>query len=430
MLNAEIISVGTELLLGQIVDTNAVYIARALPGLGISVYRKTVVGDNPGRLAAVVREALGRADILVVTGGLGPTEDDVTREVVADVLGVPLVESSEVLADITRVFMLRGLPMVDSNHRQAMVPRTGTVIRNQVGTAPGLIFEPGDKRVICLPGVPREMRWMMENHVIPYLREYCAVQTGGLEVIRSRVIKTAGIGESRLESLILDLAHGRDNPTVATYAGEGECQVRVTARAASARLADDMVAATEAEIRSRLGRLVYGIDDQTLEGVVGQLLTASGLTLACAESCTGGLISHRLTNVPGSSRYFDRGIVTYSNESKVQELDVDPSTLAEDGAVSRKTATEMARGARRVSGADLGLAVTGIAGPGGGTEEKPVGLVYFALVHRSGVITARARFGGERETIKNRTAQFALDLLRWYLEEASSCPASARSLSS
>jgi len=415
---AEILSVGTELLLGQVVDTNAAYIARRLAELGVTLYRKTTVGDNLARVSAAVREALERADIVIATGGLGPTEDDLTREAVADALSVRLVESPEVLASLARFFGARGACMTENNRRQALCPEPGAgrLIPNPMGTAPGVLFESGDKRVICLPGVPREMEQMMDSWVVPYLRDRRR-GPGDAQVIKSKAVRTCGIGESALEALIFDLAHGHDNPTVATYAGGGECQVRVTARADSEPEADALIQSVLARLDARLGRLVYGYDADTLEEAVGRLLAHAGLTMACAESCTGGLVSAMLTNVPGSSRYIDRSLVTYSNRAKVEELAVNGNTLAAHGAVSRDTAVEMATGVARIAGVDIGLSVTGIAGPGGGTDAKPVGAVHFALadMRRPSLTTARMRFAGDRAAVRARAAKFALDLVRRHL---------------
>ena len=417
-MKAEILSVGTELLLGQIVDTNAAYIARRLAELGITLYRKTTIGDNLARASAAVREALQRADVVIATGGLGPTEDDLTREAVADALSVRLVESPEVLASLARFFGARGACMTDNNRRQALCPEPGAggLIPNPMGTAPGVLFESGDKRVICLPGVPREMEQMMDSWVVPYLRDR-GRGPDDAQVIKSKVVRTSGIGESALEALIFDLAHGHDNPTVATYAGGGECQVRVTARADSEPEADALIQSVLARLDARLGRLVYGYDADTLEEAVGRLLAHAGLTIACAESCTGGLVSAMLTDVPGSSRYIDRSLVTYSNRAKVEELAVKRETLAAHGAVSRDTAVEMATGVARIAGVDIGLSVTGIAGPGGGTDAKPVGAVHFALadMRRPSLTTARMRFGGDRAAVRARAAKFALDLVRRHL---------------
>lgn len=420
-MKAEIISVGTELLLGQTVDTNAAHIARSLAGLGFSLYRKTTVGDNRARLATVVREALERADVVITSGGLGPTEDDLTKETVAEVLGIHLVESPEVLSDIEGFFASRGTRMTANNRKQALVPEpsSGTFFRNAVGTAPAVVFESGKKRVICLPGVPREMAYLINSGVEPYLRAYLT-RNGAGEVIVSRIIRTIGIGEASLEERILDLACEGVNPTVAVYASEGECQIRVTACAREEKEAWMLIEPVEKELEARLGRSIYGYDDDTLEVVVARRLISAGARLSVAESCTGGLICGMLTGVPGSSSFLERGIVTYSNSAKRDELGVDESTLRVHGAVSRETAVEMACGVVRTARADLGLSVTGIAGPGGGSADKPVGLVYFCLAdtEKTSVITARMMFGGDRRSVRTRACKFGLDLLRRHLEDA------------
>ncbi|MFA7634981.1 MAG: competence/damage-inducible protein A [Bacillota bacterium] len=420
-MKAEIISVGTELLLGQTVDTNAAYIARYLAELGFSVYRKTTVGDNRARLASAVREALERADVVVTTGGLGPTEDDLTRETVAEVLGVRLVENPEVLAYIKGYFTSRGARMTENNTKQALVPGygAGSYFPNTMGTAPGLTFEAGDKRVICLPGVPREMIYLMETHVEPYLRAYLT-RSGAREAIVSRIIRTVGIGEAALEERIFDLSHDQANPTVAIYAEAGECQIRVTASAEEEAEAWRLIDSVEREIRTRLGSVVYGYDADTLEVVVARRLAAAGASLAVTESCTGGLICGLLTDVAGSSVFLERGIVAYSNSAKRDELSVRGSTLDAHGAVSRETAIEMACGVVRKADANLGLSVTGIAGPSGGSPDKPVGLVYFGLADakKVSVISARMRFGGDRRFVRMRASKFGLDLLRRRLEDA------------
>lgn len=420
-MKAEIVSVGTELLLGHVVDSNAAYIARRLAGLGIALYRKTTVGDNLARLSLVVQEALARADVLVITGGLGPTEDDLTRDAVADALGICLVENDAALASIRSFFENRGVPMQESNRRQALMPPLdrGRMVPNPVGTAPGLLFEAGDRRVICLPGVPSEMQLMMDESVAPYLADLVQRREGGL-VIASRSIKTVGIGESALEGRILDLAHGIHNPTVATYANKGECEIRVTARAHTKADADAMIDGVAQEVSRRLGEAVYGYDEDTLQSVVGQLLYKTCVTLATAESCTGGKIAGMITDVPGSSSYFERGYVTYSNRSKSEELGVPAALVESMGAVSRPVAVRMAVGAASNAGAAIGVSVTGIAGPGGGSEGKPVGLVHFGLCDTSkcSVIAAKVRFAGERSAVRHRSAKFCLDMIRRHMLNA------------
>ncbi len=411
---AEVISVGTELLLGQITDTNATYICQRMAECGIPVYFRQTVGDNFERVQEAFRLAWSRAELIVFTGGLGPTEDDLTKEAVAAVLGADLVEDPGALAHLEQFFARRGRSMTANQRRQALIPRGALPIPNRWGTAPGVFWEADGRVVVMVPGVPREMRGMVDEFVLPELRRRGWV---GQEVIRSRVLRTVGIGEGQLEELIRDLIH-TTNPTVAPLAHVGEVHLRITARGFPeevSRLLDE----AEARLRQRLGDAVYGVDDETLDGVVGRLLRDSGLRVAVAESCTGGLVGERLTSVPGSSAYFLGGVVAYGNEAKVKLLGVPQSLLEEFGAVSAEVAEAMARGAREAFGADVGIAVTGIAGPSGGTEAKPVGRVYLALADAQSSRTVRADFGEEpgREGVRRLASQAALNLLRRYLLE-------------
>ncbi len=411
---AEVISVGTELLLGQITDTNATYICQRMAECGIPVYFRQTVGDNFERVQEAFRLAWSRAELIVFTGGLGPTEDDLTKEAVAAVLGADLVEDPGALAHLEQFFARRGRSMTANQRRQALIPRGALPIPNRWGTAPGVFWEADGRVVVMVPGVPREMRGMVDEFVLPELRRRGWM---GQEVIRSRVLRTVGIGEGQLEELIRDLIH-TTNPTVAPLAHVGEVHLRITARGFPeevSRLLDE----AEARLRQRLGDAVYGVDDETLDGVVGRLLRDSGLRVAVAESCTGGLVGERLTSVPGSSAYFLGGVVAYGNEAKVKLLGVPQSLLEEFGAVSAEVAEAMARGAREAFGADVGIAVTGIAGPSGGTEAKPVGRVYLALADAQSSRTVRADFGEEpgREGVRRLASQAALNLLRRYLLE-------------
>lgn len=418
-LRAELIMVGTELLLGQIVDTNAAYLAQQLARCGINVYHKTTVGDNWTRLAAVLGQALNRADIIITSGGLGPTEDDLTKEVLAAVVGRDLVLDEEALAHLESWFSRQGRVMPERNRKQVMLPRGAQAIPNQWGTAPGVLLELGDQVVVCLPGVPRELRGMMETTVLPFLEK----RYGAQGVIRSRTLRFCGIGESQLEELVRPLL-ASSNPTVAPYAGTGEVKLRVTAKAASEEEAWALIEPVQREIERLAGEWLYGYDDDTLEAVVARLLLERGRTLAVAESCTGGLITHRLTDIPGASGFLREGLVTYSNEAKMELLGVSPETLGKFGAVSPQCAREMALGARRRARTDYAVATTGIAGPGGGTPEKPVGLVYLAVAAaESGapgdgqqpgerVYLRRIQVVGERERVKHISAQTALDGLR------------------
>ncbi len=409
---AEVISVGTELLLGQTVDTDAVFLAQMLSRLGITLYHRTTVGDNPERIRETIRQALSRADLVLTIGGLGPTEDDLTKEMAGEVLGVGFVEDATHAQWLRDFLKGRGQePPPPSFAKQALVPAQGRGLPNPNGTALGALFEAGGKIVICLPGPPNELIPMAEQSVEPYLREKTE---GQRQVIRSRTLRIVGLGESLVEERARDLMHG-DNPTVAPYAKTGEVHLRVTARAASDEEADALIAPMESRLRDRLGDVVYGVDGETLEYAVVQFLMLLGKTVATAESCTGGLVSQRLTSVPDSSRVFGEGFVTYSNEAKRRYLGVNEETLARHGAVSGETAREMAEGARDASGADIAVSVTGIAGPGGGMPEKPVGTVHIGLAWEDGVISEHHAFLGSRADVRTRSAQAALNLVRRYL---------------
>lgn len=409
-MRAEIISVGTELLLGQIVDTNAAYLAQRLAEIGVDVHFKQTVGDNPTRIEEATRLALSRADVVLMTGGLGPTEDDLTVATVATTLGLPLVADESAADHIRRFFEARRRVPSDTVFKQALVPRGARIIPNARGTAPGVHIEHRGRSIFLMPGVPYEMKGMMDGYVLPTLRE-----RAGPAVIRSRVLRVTGEGESAVEVRIKDLLQLTE-PTVAPYAKLGEVHLRLTAKGTTEAVAAALDRG-EALVRERLGDLVYGVDDQTLEDVVAAALTSRRLTVAVAESCTGGQISHRLTAVPGSSTYFLEGVVAYSNEAKIRDAGVDPALLDAHGAVSAEVAEGMAAGIRRRAGAALGLAVTGIAGPAGGTPEKPVGLVFLALAGAAGPTHLRLLLGSEagREGIRFLASQAALNLLRLHL---------------
>lgn len=405
---AEIVSVGTELLMGQIVDTNAATISAALPSIGYRVLYRQTVGDNLERLTETLRLALSRADVVITIGGLGPTMDDLTREGIAAALGEPLILDHDLQQELQQKFQQRRYPMVSSIIRQAYRPACARPLPNPNGTAPGLIAEKGDKVIIALPGPPAELMPMFNDYVLPYLRERAGGEHG---VILSRILRVCGMGESLVEDRVKDLMQG-SNPTVAPYAKTGEVHLRITASAPSTEQAWAMIADMEAQIRERLGNAVYGVDEQTLEQAVMELLWARGATVAVAESCTGGLIGHRLTEVPGSSKALIGGVVAYSNELKIRLLGVPEETLSQYGAVSEPTARAMAEGIRRLTGADFGIGTTGIAGPTGGTPEKPVGLVYIAVASEKGTRVAEHRFLGRRSEVKWRASQAALVMLR------------------
>ncbi|KKM08738.1 damage-inducible protein CinA [Clostridiales bacterium PH28_bin88] len=410
-MKAELVFTGTELLLGQIVNTNAQYLSKELAAIGIDVYYHVTVGDNLARLVSTIRQAQGRSDLVIVGGGLGPTEDDLSREALAEALGVPLEEDPEVMAVLRQFFERRGYPMPENNRKQALVPREGMILPNPIGTAPGLLLEHEGKTFVLLPGPPREFRLMVSEQLLPYLVK---VNRGQDAVIRSRVLKIIGVGESMLEERVKDLL-GSANPTLAPTAKPGEVHLRITAKAPGVPEADALIAELESKLRERLARNIYGVDQETLEGVVGGLLVKKGLTLGAAESCTGGLLAHRLTNIPGSSAYFKLGVVAYDNRWKVNILRVDEELLSRFGAVSPEVASAMATGIRLIAGTDLGVGITGIAGPGGATPEKPVGLVYLALDFQGKVKIRRELFMGQRVEVKERSAQSALTLLWRFL---------------
>ncbi len=377
---AEILCVGTELLLGDIVNTNAAHLSRELAGLGISVYHQTVVGDNPQRLKEAFSLALSRVDVVVVTGGLGPTCDDLTRETAAELMGRRLVFHPDILDEIRGYFVSRNRAMPENNRRQAMVPEGADVLHNDCGTAPGLWLEDAENRVIVMmPGVPSEMIDMFEKQVKPKLlaRRHSALV--------SRNVHLFGIGESAAEEILRPMIDSAKNPTIAPYAKEGEVRFRVTAMADDSERATLMCDETVRQIaESGVGKYIYGIDVQSLENALVQELAHRGLTLACAESCTGGLVAKRIVDISGCSAVLLGGAVTYANEAKIRMLNVSPQTLDEYGAVSAETAAEMARGIRLALGADIGVSTTGIAGPGGGNDEKPVGTVYVGISTEKG----------------------------------------------
>lgn len=403
---AEIICVGTELLLGQILNTNSQYLAQKLAELGIDLYFQTTVGDNMERLKMAIDIATKRSDILIFTGGLGPTSDDITKEAVADYFGLALVLDEDVLRRIEKFFERRQVKMPEINKKQAYVPEGAKVLHNKNGTAPGLIIEKDGKIAILLPGPPFEMQPMFEEGVLPYLEKFSK------QKIYSRVLKFVGIGESSIEEALKDLILSQTDPTMALYAKPFEVELRITTKKESEECAKSLLQSMENRIRERLGKYIYGVDRQLLEEVVIGLLAEKKLKVSVAESCTGGLICNKLTNVPGASEVFDRGFIVYSNEAKMKLLGVPEQVLKEHGAVSSQTARYMAQGALSNSLADIALSVTGIAGPGGGSETKPVGLVYIGIATKDYSESFEFRFSGDRLRIKEMTSKAALNILR------------------
>jgi nicotinamide-nucleotide amidase len=412
---AEIIAVGTELLLGQTVDTNSAYLGKTLATLGIDLFRRATVGDNEPRLVQAIQEAAGRADLILTCGGLGPTQDDLTKEAVARAFDEDLILDLAAADHLRAFFARRGVAMPENNLRQAMVFRTGRSLPNPMGTAPGALLEKNGKLVICLPGPPRELVPMVDNTLVPLLTERLG---GARQVLRSRVLRTIGIGESAMEERVQDLL-ASTNPTIGTLAHLGESHLRLTAKAASEAEALALIEPLEREIRGRLGVHVYGVDETTLEQAVVELLRVRGRTLAVAESCTGGLLGGTITNVAGSSDVFLGGVISYSNRAKEELLGVPAGLLAQHGAVSAPVAEAMARGARERFHADLGVSITGIAGPGGGTPEKPVGRVHIGLGSAGSVVSHQYDLpGGTRADIRGRSVVLALDRVRRSLLDA------------
>jgi len=407
----EIISTGTELLLGQIVNTNAPYLARRLNELGFDVLFQSTVGDNRERMTQVLSVALARADVIITTGGLGPTQGDITKEVTAALLGRKLYLHEPSLDHIKCFFTRRNLNMSDNNLRQAMIAEGALVLKNSFGLAPGTVVETEKNTVIHLPGPPYEMEGMFEQEVAPYLIQ----RFGDQGVIFSKTLRSFGLGESALEEEIKDLIKAQNNPTIALLVRGGEITVRITAKASDQQSAQKLIDDMEQKIRSRIDKYVFGINDETQELVTGRLLAAKKLTVALAESCTGGLVTNRLTDIPGSSEYLTGSVVCYSNAAKISAVGVPASTLEEFGAVSSQAAQAMASGIRNLFASDIGIGITGIAGPGGATDDKPVGLVFIALADKKAMQCHQYNFIGDRMAIKQRTANTALSLIRQHI---------------
>lgn len=406
----EILSVGTELLLGNIVNLDAQMLSRKLSELGLNVYYHTVVGDNPKRLEQAVQTARSRADIIITTGGLGPTCDDLTKQTLAQAFGRKLVLHQDIADALRGWFEARGQVMPENNLQQAMLPEHCTIFPNECGTAPGCAFEEGGVHVLMLPGPPSECMDMFEKQARPYLEKL------GDGVILSRTLKIFGMGESKLESLLREKMNAMTNPTLAPYAKDGECELRITAKAESAEKAKELIDPVERELHELLGDLIYGVDVPDLETVVISLLKEKGMTLATAESCTGGLIAKRLTDVPGSSAVFKGGVVSYCNEVKASLLGVPEDVLEKYGAVSEQVACAMARGAKAALGCNLAVAATGVAGPGSDDAGNPAGLVYIALAHGEDVFVRSMQLANAtRARVRITAAHHALDLTRRFL---------------
>lgn len=405
-MNAEIISVGTELLLGEILNTNAYFLSKELSMLGVNVFYQSVVGDNPERLKCAIKTALSRSDIVITTGGLGPTCDDLTKEVGAEALGLELFEDKDTIDKIRNYFKELNRPLTKNNFKQALFPKGAVIFRNDNGTAPGFVCRSADKHLIMLPGPPREMEPMFIDHVKSYLQKLSG------EVIVSSEIRVFGMGESAVEERLRDLMQGK-NPTLAPYSKTGEVELRVTAKADNISSAEKMIEPLVEKVKSRIGDAIYGINVSNLQEQVVKMLSEKGLKIAVAESCTGGYFAKRLTEVSGSSQVFECGVISYANRIKRELLGVSSETLKAYGAVSCDCALEMQRGVLKLSGADIAVSITGIAGPGGGSEEKPVGTVYIAVGDSHIIQVKRLNIGGkkcDREYIRYLASSHALNM--------------------
>jgi nicotinamide-nucleotide amidase len=406
IMKCEIIAVGTELLLGNIVNSNARYLSEKLAELGLDVYYHITVGDNIGRLKEAIETSLKRSDIIITTGGLGPTDDDLTKDGVAEALGLKLIPHRQSIEKIEAYFKDTDRLMPECNRKQGYIPEGAMVLENDNGTAPGIMVEKDGKVIILLPGPPKEMMPMFANQVYSYLKAKSSF------VIRSKTLRVVGIGESSIQEKLQHIFDAQSNPTVAPYAKDGEVHLRITAKCKNEVEANILLNEMEEKITNILNESIYGYDEESLEYVVYKLLKKRNMTLSIAESCTGGMISGRLTNVSGVSSVFMNSIVTYSNEAKMKFINVKEDTLNKHGAVSNETAGEMAIGIMQVSGTDIGLSVTGIAGPEGGTAEKPVGLFYIGVAIGDDVETHRFCYPGSRERMRNIATIKALDILR------------------
>ena len=405
-MNAELIAVGTEILLGDIVNTDAQVISQGLSELGINVFYQTVVGDNPACLRHVIETARDRADIIITTGGLGPTLDDLTKETLATVFGRKMALHQPSLDRIKDFFQTIGREMTPNNEKQAWLPEGCTVFVNEWGTAPGCAFEAYGKHVLMLPGPPRECNPMWKECAMPYLYKLAG------DCIVSRNVRVFGLGESNMETILHDIMEKSTNPTIAPYAKTSECFARVTAKADTPEECEKLLEPVVEKICGLLGDDVYGVDVDSLEQVVGDGLRERGMTLAVAESCTGGLLSKRITDVPGCSDYYLGGVCSYANEVKMKVLGVKKETLDTVGAVSPEVAEQMAEGVAKALGADIGVGITGVAGPGGGTDEKPVGLVYISIWYNGQHYTRKMKSTNGRDRVRMQAASTALDMIR------------------
>lgn len=398
-MKSAILSVGTELLFGQIVNTNAAFLSQQLNLLGFDVMYHYTVGDNPKRLEEMIQAAFQDCDLILTTGGLGPTQDDLTKEIVCRTMGDELKLHQPSMDRLLAYFKKQNREMTENNKKQAYLPSRAAVFDNDAGTAPGFALEKDGKYMVCMPGPPREMTTMFQGKVLPYLEE----KSEG--TIYYRMLRAFGIGESMLETKLLPLINGQTDPTLATYAKEGECSLRIASKRASKEEAKQAVDDMLKQVKDIVGAYIYSCDDEELVHVVAKKLMDRGLTISSAESCTGGMFAAAMTGISGISQVFDRSIVTYSNQAKMQELGVKEETLAAFGAVSEETAREMAEGLHKVSGSDICVSVTGIAGPDGGSPEKPVGLVFIGCHYQGNTICRKVQM---RNVSRNWNRNYAV----------------------
>ena len=405
-MRAEIITVGTEILLGDILNTNTHYLSNELANMGIDIYYQTTVGDNEERLLNQLNDSLKRSDLIILTGGLGPTQDDITKEVCAKYLNLQMELHKESWDKIVEIYdKMKRIP-TENNRKQAYFPVDSTILPNKYGTAPGCIMQKDNKTIIVMPGPPKEMQPMFDNYVKPFLLK------DNSYVLKSKVLRIIGVGESKIENDLLDLIDKQTNPTIATYAKDGECTVRITAKSKNIEEVEDLILPVYKEIKNRFKEKVYGEDETTIEDEVAKLLVNNNLKIAVAESCTGGMVSSALINYPGISSVFMEGCVTYSNEAKMMSLGVKEETLNTFGAVSEECAKEMAEGVSKRHNTNIGLSTTGIAGPEGGSDDKPVGLVYMGITINNKTIVKKYVFNGDRQQIRNRACKTLLNDLR------------------
>ncbi len=404
MMIAEIISVGTEIILGSTLNTNAHYITKKLSYMGIDVYFHTTVIDDPKLLEDAINIGMKRSDLLIFTGGLGPTYDDMTKEVVAKTLGIKLILNNSIEENIKKYFEKTNRPMTSNNIKQAYMPEGSIILKNEIGTAPGIYIEYNSKIFILLPGPPKEMELMLNKYALPLIKQN--------NIIKVKTINTIGIGESALEDMLKDLIGNTQNPSIATYAKDGRVDIKIIVKGTNEEKANKLLENTIEKIDSKISKYIYSYEDESIEQTLYKKLLDKNMTIAFCESCTGGLIVSRFTRIPGVSQVLDRGIVTYSNKAKIEELGVKKETLNKYGAVSEQVAIEMAMGLLNKTEVDIALSTTGIAGPSGGNEKKPVGLVYIGIATDNNAYAIKSIFNGDRTTIQNRTTMKAFDELR------------------